>query len=95
VVWVKKRTTVKDWKPGRFEFLGELHGRPADEFKPGVFAVYRLSFATSPRVGVDPSNELIVYGQRGSMVWPPEQWSRTKPAPGQNIPHQFTNRSTN
>jgi hypothetical protein len=85
MIWVEARARVKGWKAGRFEFLGELHGSPADTLDPGVYSIYRLQFTATPRLGLEDQNELTVFAQGAKMRWPPSSWGLDKPPPGQNI----------
>ncbi len=81
--WIGKRATVKRWKPRRFEYAGEFYGRPADDHPRGDYAIYRFTFQTSPEVGREPQADMLFYAQGKELIWPPEQFSRTRPPPGQ------------
>lgn len=82
--WINRRATSKSWKAGKWEFLGMLDGRPADELPGGSYQVYRLKFEKSPDLGKQYQSDMLFYGQGKELIWPPEQWARDKAPPGQN-----------
>lgn len=83
--WIDRRAKSTNWKAKDFRFVGTLFGRPADELPKTRYDVYRMTFSVSPRIGQEPQNDLLFYGKGSELVWPPEQWSKTSPAPGQMI----------
>jgi len=81
--WVKRRATAAKWKASGFNFVGEFTGSPADNIQRAKYAVYRMTFEKSPEVGRERQADMLFYASGKQLVWPPEQWSRERPPPGQ------------
>lgn len=83
--WIDRRAKDSKWKSKSFQFAGTLAGRPADELPKTRYAVYKMTFSVSPQVGSEPQGDMFFYAKGKDLIWPPEQWSRERPPPSQNL----------
>lgn len=83
--WIDRRANEDKWKSNSFLFVGTLAGRPADELPKTRYDVYKMTFSVSPQVGSEPQGDMLFYAKGKDLIWPPEQWSRLRPPPGQNL----------
>lgn len=80
--WVNRRAASK-WRSSGFDYVGMFTGSPADGLEPDKFAVYRMKFVGSPNIAKEIQTDMLFYARGKDLVWPPEQWAKYKPPPGQ------------